>query len=164
SLTLLQAVTAAHARGLTVPPALLAEGRTITGIADWLRGRAGGAPPGAMARDDLRRAVAVDPGPSALLGRARGRPPAARGTPPAADGTPRVVLLTGATGFLGSRLLPELLARTDAELWCLVRAEDAARGVERVRAALTANGLALPNTDRLRAVPGDLERPQLGLE
>jgi amino acid adenylation domain-containing protein/thioester reductase-like protein len=157
SLTLLQAVTAAHARGLTVPPALLAEGRTITEIADWLRGRRGEAPPGAMACDDLRRDVAFDPDLSALLDRARGRPPAA-------DGTPRVVLLTGATGFLGSRLLPELLARTDAELWCLVRAEDAARGVERVRAALTANGLALPNTDRLRAVPGDLERPQLGLE
>ena len=42
---------------------------------------------------------------------------------------PRQVLLTGATGFVGSHVLARLLAHGDAEVRCLVRAEDAAAGV-----------------------------------
>jgi amino acid adenylation domain-containing protein/thioester reductase-like protein len=157
SLTLLQAVTAAHARGLTVPPSLVAEGRTIAEIAEWLRGRRAEAPPGALACADLRNDVAFDADLSALLDQARAR---AR----VGDGPPRVILLTGATGFLGSRLLPELLARTDAEVWCLVRARDAAHGAERLRAALSANGLAPPDAERVQPIPGDLERQRLEME
>ncbi|HUR54422.1 MAG TPA: AMP-binding protein [Gemmataceae bacterium] len=59
---------------------------------------------------------------------------------------PRSILLTGATGFLGSWLLGELLARTSAEIVCLVR--DPSR---------------LPPSPRVRAVVGDLERPWFGL-
>ncbi|MGY0232283.1 amino acid adenylation domain-containing protein [Longispora urticae] len=76
----------------------------------------------------------------------------------------RRVLLTGATGFLGAFLLRELLDRTEAEVYCLVRAPDAATGHDRLRAALTGYGLwdqAL--ADRIVPVPGDLERPLLGL-
>jgi thioester reductase-like protein len=35
----------------------------------------------------------------------------------------RHVLLTGATGFLGSTLLDELLTRTEAHVTCLVRSD-----------------------------------------
>src|SRR5439155_18713554 len=73
SLSLLQAVTAAHARGLTVPPSLLAEGRTIAEIVDWLRGDRAAAPPGAMACDELRRDVTFGAELSSLLGRGRAR-------------------------------------------------------------------------------------------
>jgi thioester reductase-like protein len=59
---------------------------------------------------------------------------------------PRTILLTGATGFLGSWLLPELLHRTTAEVVCLVR------GTGR-----------LPTHPRVRELPGDLEKPNLGL-
>ncbi len=48
---------------------------------------------------------------------------------PATTGTSSRILLTGATGFLGGYLLKELLRQTDAQVSCLVRAdnEDAAR-------------------------------------
>ncbi|MEU4173821.1 amino acid adenylation domain-containing protein [Streptomyces sp. NPDC026589] len=63
-------------------------------------------------------------------------------------GTPRRILLTGATGFLGRHLLDQLLARTDAEVHCLVRQGSIDR---------------LPVTDRVIPVPGDLTAPGLGL-
>ncbi|MEV6521863.1 amino acid adenylation domain-containing protein [Longispora sp. NPDC051575] len=78
--------------------------------------------------------------------------------------THRRVLLTGATGFLGAFLLRELLDRTDADVYCLVRAPDEPTGHRRLRTALTGYGLwddALGH--RIVAVPGDLERPLLGL-
>lgn len=78
---------------------------------------------------------------------------------------PRHVLLTGATGFLGAFLLRELLARTDAEVCCLVRADDERQAADRVRDALLRYGLRDPVAQRrIRPVVGDLERPLLGLD
>lgn len=79
-----------------------------------------------------------------------------------------IVLLSGATGFLGSFLLESLLRMTDAEIITLVRAEDARHAKVRIEAALVRTGLL---TDELRdafaarvsAWPGDLARPNLGL-
>ncbi|RQR47797.1 NAD-dependent epimerase/dehydratase family protein [Burkholderia sp. Bp9126] len=82
---------------------------------------------------------------------------------PVAD-TPRGLLLTGATGFVGRHLLRELLDRTDATIYCLVRAADAAQGAERLRRTLEHWSLWRPDTAaRIVAVPGDLGRPRLGL-
>ncbi|KWO66295.1 thioester reductase domain-containing protein [Burkholderia ubonensis] len=82
---------------------------------------------------------------------------------PVAD-TPRGLLLTGATGFVGRHLLRELLDRTDATIYCLVRAADAAQGAERLRRTLDHWSLWRPDTAaRIVAVPGDLSRPRLGL-
>ncbi|MWK38237.1 hypothetical protein GEV43_32080 [Actinomadura sp. J1-007] len=77
---------------------------------------------------------------------------------------PEAVLLTGATGFLGPFLLAELLRRTGAEVYCLVRAgtEHAAR--ERVREAAARFGVPIaPDDPRIVPVPGDLAAPGLGL-
>jgi phthiocerol/phenolphthiocerol synthesis type-I polyketide synthase E len=80
-------------------------------------------------------------------------------------GSAATVLLTGATGFLGAYLCAELLASTRAEVLCLVRAADADEGLRRVRDRLAEFGLDPgPAADRLRAVPGDLARPLLGLD
>jgi len=88
---------------------------------------------------------------------------AERAAPPAA-GVPRAFLVTGATGFLGAHLVSELLARTGADVVCLVRAEDGASARARVLESLRARGLPPPEAPgRLRAVPADLERPLLGL-
>ncbi|MFL6075228.1 MAG: non-ribosomal peptide synthetase [Mycobacteriales bacterium] len=77
----------------------------------------------------------------------------------------RRVLLTGATGFLGSFLLRELLDRTGAEVYCLVRADDVTRAAERVRASLSRYGLWDERyRPRIVPVPGDLARPSLGLD
>ncbi|MBA2301591.1 MAG: thioester reductase domain-containing protein [Acidobacteria bacterium] len=58
----------------------------------------------------------------------------------------RRILLTGATGFLGSALLEELLATSNAEVVCLVR------------------GSLPPTRDRVRVIAGNLSHPHLGLE
>ncbi|WP_158892216.1 non-ribosomal peptide synthetase [Amycolatopsis anabasis] len=78
---------------------------------------------------------------------------------------PAQVLLTGATGFLGAFLLRELLDRTRARVWCLVRADGEDAALDRVRAALTRYGLWRESfRTRIVAVPGNLEKPLLGLD
>ncbi|WP_330180808.1 SDR family oxidoreductase [Nocardia sp. NBC_01503] len=71
------------------------------------------------------------------------------------------IVLSGATGFLGSRLCGELLRGTDTRIHCLVRAESTAHAAERLHDALT--GLVtVADLDRVVAVPADLDRPRLG--
>ncbi|MEA2473336.1 MAG: hypothetical protein QOE06_1251, partial [Thermoleophilaceae bacterium] len=79
-------------------------------------------------------------------------------------GTPERVLLTGATGFLGSHLLDELVRRTDAEVHCLVRAPNEERAAERLEKGLEGWGMdELAGSERWVAVPGDLAAPSLGV-
>ncbi|OCF88212.1 hypothetical protein AW168_21150 [Nocardia brasiliensis] len=92
---------------------------------------------------------------------------------------PRVALLTGATGFLGAFLLAALLEQTDLRVYCLVRAQDDAAAMTRLRDTLARYGLrdradppppadpSRPGSARResRIVPlaGDLAEPLLGL-
>jgi long-chain acyl-CoA synthetase len=76
------------------------------------------------------------------------------------------VLLTGATGFLGTALLARLVqAPYERRVWALVRADDERAAAARVRAALTP---LVDDVDaacaRVVAVPADLEQPWLGLD
>ncbi|WP_416966908.1 amino acid adenylation domain-containing protein [Streptomyces sp. 4F14] len=79
--------------------------------------------------------------------------------------TPRRILLTGATGFVGAHLLARLLADTQADLVCLVRAHGVPEATARLHEALTRHGITLDarTADRLTALPADLARPGLGL-
>jgi thioester reductase-like protein len=63
------------------------------------------------------------------------------------------VVLTGATGFVGSELLRRFLDRGDRHVFALVRATDDEAAAAR-----------LPAHERLTAVAADLERPDLGLD
>ena len=86
------------------------------------------------------------------------------GVASAGDGPVRHVLLTGATGFLGAFLLRELLDCTQADVWCLVRADDEERGRERIAETMKRYLVwdeAL--SPRIRPVIGDLAKPALGL-
>ncbi|MGW3204267.1 amino acid adenylation domain-containing protein [Streptomyces sp. NPDC001135] len=78
---------------------------------------------------------------------------------------PRRVLLTGATGFVGAHLLAELLATTEGEIVCTVRAGSDDEALDRVHQALEHHRLSLPQarTNRVAAVRADLARPGLGL-
>ncbi|MBW4717936.1 non-ribosomal peptide synthetase family protein [Saccharothrix obliqua] len=104
--------------------------------------------------------------PSADRMRADARPPDdIVPTHPVRTGPPERVLLTGATGFLGAHLLAELLARTTAEVHCLVRAESPDAAGARLRANLRRARLDVPEERWARVVPvvGDLSQPLLGL-
>jgi len=68
-----------------------------------------------------------------------------------------MILLTGATGFLGMEVLARLLERTDHDVLCLVRADDAAAAEARlddVLAKLYRDPAA--HRERVRALHGDL--------
>jgi thioester reductase-like protein len=78
---------------------------------------------------------------------------------------PRRILLTGATGFLGSHMLLDLLRRGDAHVVCLVRAEDDREAERRLGTAL--NGFDVPWSAEVRRrvtpLAGDIRQPRLGL-
>jgi myxalamid-type nonribosomal peptide synthetase MxaA len=75
------------------------------------------------------------------------------------------ILLTGATGFVGAFLLEELLRRTRATIYCLVRAADADAAQRRIFDNAKSYLINLEETAAARVVPvvGDLSRPLLGL-
>jgi thioester reductase-like protein len=80
-------------------------------------------------------------------------------------GEPESILLTGATGFLGIFLLRELLGRTTATIYCLIRAADDVAALARIDAAERKYRVDLDAyRSRIVAVTGDLARPLLGLE
>ncbi|AEG01889.1 non-ribosomal peptide synthetase [Methylomonas methanica] len=74
------------------------------------------------------------------------------------------VMLTGATGFLGAFLLVELLERTDANVYCLVRAENETQATARLQTQLMRYELYdRVDWSRVIAVCGDLGVERLGL-
>lgn len=77
---------------------------------------------------------------------------------------PTSVLLTGATGFLGAYVLRDLIDLSAAEVVCLVRADSAEDGIQRIRRNLESYAL-WRDGDAARLVPvlGDLSSPLLGL-
>lgn len=77
----------------------------------------------------------------------------------------RDVLLTGATGFIGRFFLAELLRqRSGLRVHCIVRADSAAHGRERIRAALDQAEIGDDSFEgRIEVVLGDIGRPRLGL-
>lgn len=86
------------------------------------------------------------------------------GALPAASAPYRTALVTGATGFAGAFILRELLDRSTAQVFVLVRAQDADDAVHRVRENLTKYGLWRDDDHRrLVGVAGDLGLPGLGL-
>src|SRR3954454_14631144 len=75
------------------------------------------------------------------------------------------VLITGATGFVGREVLTRYLERSDRTVYALVRADDATAADERLREGLReATGTDVAESDRLVAVPGDVQEPGLGLD
>jgi thioester reductase-like protein len=77
---------------------------------------------------------------------------------------PERILLTGATGFLGAFLLDELLRRTGATVYCLVRCADAEAGRRRIEQNLASYVPGRePPRSRIIPVCGDLSEPLLGL-
>ncbi|WP_040783226.1 thioester reductase domain-containing protein [Nocardia pneumoniae] len=78
---------------------------------------------------------------------------------------PRRILLTGATGFLGSHLLLDLLRHSPAHVVCLIRADDDDAAAQRLEHALRRFALPWSREVLRRVTPlaGDLRLPRLGL-
>jgi amino acid adenylation domain-containing protein/thioester reductase-like protein len=77
---------------------------------------------------------------------------------------PERIFLTGATGYLGTFLLHDLLRQTRAEIFCLIRSVTVEEGKSRLRKSLETYGLWDESLgERIMVVPGDLSRPLLGL-
>ena len=84
---------------------------------------------------------------------------------PRANGS-AAILLTGATGWIGSHLLAELLHKTDKDIYCLVRANSTAQALERLAQSagvMAASPLHDSQKNRIQAICGDLTLPQFGL-
>lgn len=76
------------------------------------------------------------------------------------------VFLTGATGFLGIHILKELLDRTDANIYCLVRGKDQRDAVVKLKATIenyfTSNVLNYID-NRIFVIKGDIGSNKFGL-
>ncbi len=77
---------------------------------------------------------------------------------------PKCIFLTGATGFVGTYLLYELLQRTTADIYCLVRAPNPDEGKKRLQTKLESYSLWDESfSSRIISVLGDLSQPHLGV-
>ncbi|WP_223608498.1 amino acid adenylation domain-containing protein [Chryseobacterium sp. OSA05B] len=78
---------------------------------------------------------------------------------------PKTIFLTGVTGFVGIHLLQELLDTTDANIYCLVRAQDEFHAVEKINRCFKQYHIERKENQKQRIIPviGDLSLPLLGL-
>ncbi|WP_438348686.1 amino acid adenylation domain-containing protein [Paenibacillus sp. FA6] len=76
------------------------------------------------------------------------------------------ILLTGATGYLGSHLLYEIIQRSEATVYCLVRSsvnEDPYQRLVGIMKTYFGDGILQRLEGRIVAVQGDLEQENLGM-
>ena len=153
SLAAMEVAAGAEAGGLAVAPALVWTERTPRNVA------------AALMAGTTERCSWAELRADAISVLGAGRPELPAVSPQAAPSVGNEVLLTGATGQLGPHLLSALLSDGAARVWCLVRAADPAAARIRLRDALVRNELHLTERqwERVRLVPGDVSRPQLGL-
>lgn len=74
-----------------------------------------------------------------------------------------VVLLTGATGFLGAHLLKSLSTHKHLKIYCLTRAESNQEAFARIEQNIKRLGLNLSIDEHIIPIAGDISCPQLGL-
>ncbi|MFK0730118.1 MAG: amino acid adenylation domain-containing protein [Gloeotrichia echinulata GP01] len=81
-----------------------------------------------------------------------------------AKNQPEQIFLTGTTGFLGAFLLHQLLHKTPADIYCLVRASHAEDARQKIQANLQRYLLSSGAlSSRVIPIIGDLSQPLLGL-
>ncbi|MCP4402539.1 MAG: SDR family NAD(P)-dependent oxidoreductase, partial [bacterium] len=78
------------------------------------------------------------------------------------------ILVTGVTGVLGANLLKELLERTESQISCLVRADNAAHAKARIKTFLSIydpqHTLSTALEERVTPIVGDITDRLLGME
>ncbi|NEW07693.1 amino acid adenylation domain-containing protein [Paenibacillus sp. SYP-B3998] len=84
-----------------------------------------------------------------------------------ADTPPANVLLTGASGYLGSHILYEVLIRSHAQVHALVRNTSSLTGMDRLQEIMThyfGEDVLTLMEGRVHVLEGNLEQPRLGLQ
>lgn len=148
SLGVIRLLLEADRQGLFLPPADIAAGKSLQTLA-----AANGTE--AIKAADIKKDVAFNDILKATIEKARRLPMAN-----SAD-----ILLTGATGFLGSHLLAALLETTDAVIYCPVRAENNLAAYRRIQETFACYGInTLPDSSRIRAFDAEITAPQFGLD
>lgn len=148
SLGVIRLLLEADRAGLSLPPADIADGKSLRALAQ----SAGSGD--AMPADAIRQDVAFDQDWQASIAAAALRP---------ANSGKKDILLTGATGFLGSRVLSLLLENTDAVIHCPVRAASSLEAQRRIQKTFTRYGIDQPlDAARVQAFPADLSITQFG--
>ncbi len=75
------------------------------------------------------------------------------------------MLMTGATGYVGTHILRDLLDHTDQEVRCLIRSKSPEEGKEKLLRRLARMDLLREeHAARIIAVPGDVSLPRFGLD
>ncbi|WP_169813146.1 non-ribosomal peptide synthetase [Nocardia jejuensis] len=134
--------------GHDVPMRAILAAPSVRGVAAYLTGNQSPHPHSQPAIDAILEPSIIAPEPM-----------------PRANEPAHQVLLTGATGFLGTHLLHELLTTTNAHVWCLVRATDHESARHRIIESLKRFQLPTALVDqRVSALRADLGAPLLGLE
>lgn len=163
SLAVLELSLQAELAGLNLTTAAIADCPTIQAQAEWIAHHNStpdtNIAAGGMTAEALRRDVAFDDTWQKRLNDAA--------TLPKAKGKLQQIFFTGGTGFLGARLLYNLLSvLLDAEFTVLVRAQDEAAGLARLKAALAKHQLSYSDAmlARVKVVCGDFALNQFGLD
>lgn len=151
SIQLLAVIAAAAQLGLPLHSELFYRDATVAGLATALTDR--GAKP-VVATRHLRTLVHSE------LNALKNEP----NRLPAGD-TNGAFFVTGATGFLGSRIVHNLLRQTERDVVCLVRADSLEHGRSRILATMRNHCLELSTAEAARLVPmcGDVALKGLGL-
>lgn len=149
SLGIIRLTLDAARAGIDAVPADVAEGKTIREIA----ARITSGEAACISAHDLRQMAKPD---AAQIAAATARP---------ASSDTNTVLLTGATGCLGSRMLHGLLTTGTQDIYCIVRAENDAAARARVIKTFAKYGLPVSaaQTARLHVMAGDVSLAHFGL-
>ena len=159
SFAVVEACVVASALGMALPPTLLITHPLISELASVLSNLSREqslTASGGMLCSAIRQDISLSAEFEAMLERAAQRQQVQ-------EKQPGNIFLTGATGFLGARLLSELLENTNAQIYCLVRADSEEAGFERIERALGKHGLAVGDRSRLRVICGTVDARQFGL-
>ncbi|MBI2473960.1 amino acid adenylation domain-containing protein [Candidatus Uhrbacteria bacterium] len=155
SLGVVQTVAMAEKNGLAIPIALMTPNVTIRSLASILRAHTDKTKSNGRLASDFTSDIKLTSAWKKLASTAVSLPLQTRES----------LFITGATGFLGSRLLSELLSQTKRPIIVLVRAASAKEGLEKILRTCVLYGFNLSAEDikRIEVLTGDITSPHLGL-
>lgn len=176
SLNVIEAVLAAHLRGLTISPDMLMAHPSIGELSRHIEAAKISTPAressiaSGLTSEFLRNDLHRDNSLQNLISNTVSNSQSSKDFKQShkkkfAKKTIANVFLTGTTGFLGARLLHELLSHTNAKMFCLIRAGSQDAAFMRIEHALNVHGICLTKSERERIFPvlGDLSAANLGM-